>query len=121
MKIFSILFIATLFISCGSQKEVVQTTTTTTTETVEETIDQADMNYRVVGIVRENTEGCAFCIETEIAPGEIKFLYAVNLEDQFKKEGTKIKFDYALSRAMLPEGCKAEMTVSVTDVTRLRN
>ena len=128
MKILSLIFISTLFISCGTQKEVTENIESSSTEeavveeaVTEEVIDQTSENYRVIGIVRENSKGCDFCVETEIAPGEFKFLYVVNLEDQYKSDGQKIKFDYALSRAMIPEGCSAEMTVSISDVTRLRN
>lgn len=124
MKTMLIIPLTALFFSCGTQKEIVDGSNGENGEEVvtENSGEQTeiDENYRIIGTVHL-AEGCGVYIEAETAPGEMKKLYPVNLEDEFKVEAAKIKFDYALSRAMLPEGCDADMTVSVTDVTRLRN
>lgn len=125
MKTLFIIPLTSLIFSCGTQKELVDQSAQGDQEVpveVEDNIDPAnnDGNYRVIGTVHL-AEGCGVYIEAETSPGELQKLYPVNLEDQFKVEAAKIKFDYALSRAMLPEGCDADLTVSVTDVTRLRD
>jgi hypothetical protein len=122
--VFIIPFAAILF-ACGTEKEVAEVTVVEeNTESAELQLEGAEEetieNYRIIGTVHL-AEGCGAYIEAEVTPGEMKKLYPVNLEDQFKVESARIKFEYALSRAMLPEGCDAEMTVSVTDVTRIRN
>jgi hypothetical protein len=124
MKTLIIISLTSLFFSCGTQKEVAnnasgdQGTPTENQNPDDPTLNNG--NYRVIGVVHLD-KGCGAYIEAEIAPGEMKKLYPVNLEEAFKVEAAKIKFDYALSRAMLPDGCDADMTVTVSDVTRLRN
>lgn len=122
MKTLFFIPITAMFLSCGTQKEVANGTSEGENTEVQTTVEEPnqDGNYRIIGVVHLE-DGCGAYIDAEVTPGEMKKLYPVNLEDQFKVEGAKIKFDYALSRAMVPEGCIPDMTVSVSDVTRLRN
>ncbi|MDX2362851.1 MAG: hypothetical protein QNK23_18720 [Crocinitomicaceae bacterium] len=123
MKLLLYISIVAFTTSCASQREVQpfnhDASDQMTSETEEVVSETTTNNHQVVGIVRQDSKGCAFCVETEITPGEFKFLYVVNLEEDFKEDGTKIQFDFALSRAMQPEGCLADMVVTITDVTRL--
>lgn len=73
--------------------------------------DMMDMQ----GTVRLNRPGCPVSID--MVKGDLfTTLYPVNLDRQYYKEGLKIKFSYAPSRAASPESCTADMVVSVSDV-----
>ncbi len=77
-------------------------------------------NYRYIGTVHLTEGGCGIYIDALTGPDTYKKLYPINLDEQFKVEGARIKFDYELSRAMMPSGCDADFTVTVSDVTRMR-
>lgn len=75
---------------------------------------------RLVGKVRiGERDGCPFYLET-YEDGRSLTMYPVNLDDKFKIEGVKIKFDYTPSRAMQPENCSVDKVVSLNNVTPLR-
>ena len=121
-----------LMLACGNQKAAVNesatSTGTTHTEeitqeenenTVQETstMDNRDVN-RVVGIVHVSDE-CPLWIE-EVGSGNEFNFYPVNLDEMYQKEGMRIRFSYAQSKAPSPANCKINMVVSVDNVTRLR-
>lgn len=134
------LFIATLtalsLASCGSQKavtgskeveksvEVVETAAEDIQENVEEMDTTASQtrigdNYRIVGVIHVNDDPCGAYIEAQEKDGMVK-MYPVNLEDKYKKDGLRVKFDYTLSRAMQPAGCSVDKVIAVRDFTVLR-
>lgn len=125
----SILYIActSMFFSCGSQKEVVSGTDAHTDEVEQNTekmpidsmVDVPEEKERILGIVHLD-ENCGAYIEAMISSEETKRMYPVNLDAQYKTEDTRIKFYYELSRGMIPNGCMVDMTVSVSDVSRMR-
>lgn len=114
MRFSVIIFSAILLTACGSSKNSIKKV-----KPKEET-SNTPKNNRVIGIVREQSKGCGFCIQTEIEPGVTKFLFPLNLEDTFKQEGTKIKFEFAINRKLKPSGCTADLVVKVYDVSRMR-
>jgi hypothetical protein len=121
MKSLILASVAFFAISCASQKEVTENTPIKKTEDRVAIPDnnQIDPNH-TVGTVHLDPDGCGAYIEVLISGEEKKLLYPVNLEDSMKMEFNKIEFDYALSRAPIPSGCKVDMTVSVSNVKRLK-
>lgn len=63
-------------------------------------------------------EKCPFFIET-FENGQMVRMYPVNLADEFKKQGCKIRFTYLPSRAMQPSECQVDKVVVVENVERL--
>jgi hypothetical protein len=118
MRFLVIILSVLVLTACGTSKEVNKQNAETNQES--ETTTTSSTNHRVIGIVRENCKGCGYCLETETEPGVIKFLHPLNLDLSFLKEGTKIKFDFAINRKMKPADCKADFIVKVYDVTRIR-
>lgn len=49
---------------------------------------------------------------------EFYTIYPINLERAFQKDGLYIRFNYTISRAMSPEGCKTDGVVSVENVEK---
>lgn len=100
--------------ACSNQKNTnaVATASNTTTETTSE-------NYRIIGVVHVSDTGCKLYIDAQEKDKKVK-MYPVNLDEKFQKEGMRLKFDYAASRAPLPDGCDAAQVVSVSDVTPMR-
>jgi hypothetical protein len=45
-------------------------------------------------------------------------IYPINLERAFQKDGLYIRFNYTISRAMSPEGCKTDGVVSLENVEK---
>jgi hypothetical protein len=71
------------------------------------------------GIVYVSLKGCPVLIETEIN-GETMRLYPVNLDEEYKKDGLRISFTFAPSRAMQPEGCTLiDRVVSIENVLKI--
>lgn len=75
-----------------------------------------------VGIIHVNENQCPIYIETSEALNPGKTLpfhtaYPLNLKDNMKKKGLKVKFSYTSSRAMLPEGCGADMVIQLDAIT----
>jgi hypothetical protein len=64
-------------------------------------------------------EKCPFFIET-FENGQMVRMYPVNLADEFKKHGSKIRFTYIPSRAMQPNECMVEKVVVVDNVELLK-
>lgn len=101
-------------VSCKTEEEAVTTT-------IEEQVEKpAELTNRLVGIVHISEEGCPVEIEAKMNSGEMMALYPIDLEDKYKVEGMRIRFTYAASKAPQPAGCSAKMTISLSDVTRLR-
>lgn len=91
-----IMFFALFLFACGTQKN-----------------SKLESNQSR-GIV-ELSEHCTI-IHSEIE-GKPITMYPVNIEDKFKKEGLKIQFDFALSRAAQPTNCIVDRVVSVSNVS----
>jgi hypothetical protein len=118
-----------VLVSCASMKEkraakqaakapVEQVVTEVANEnalpTQERPMSEEDM-MDMQGTVRLNRPGCPVSID--MIKGDLfTTLYPVNLDRQYYKEGLKIKFNYAPSRAPSPESCTADMVVAVSEV-----
>ena len=111
----SVLFLA---LACGNQKEIMQEK-----EAIEEEIEvvteETNGNSRVVGVVHVSETECPLYIETRLKDSTAN-MYPMNLEEKYKKEGMRLKFNYALSRGQQPENCDIDFVVSMTDVTLMR-
>lgn len=70
-----------------------------------------------IGIVHINENSCPLYIAVENPKENFSKLYPVNLKDNMKKKGLKVKFSYSLSRAMLPEGCDADAVIQIEEIT----
>ncbi len=117
MKHIIVLGILIFTFACGSHKE-----STHETEAIEEEIIDANdtsENYRVVGIVHVSETECPLYIEAREKDKTIN-LYPMNLDEKYKKEGMKLKFEYAISKGAMPANCNADLVVSLTDVTLMR-
>jgi hypothetical protein len=101
--LFSVLFFS---ISCSTQKEIIENGTF-----------ESEAVQIVKGTVYISEEGCPVFITAKIDGALVK-MYPVNLEEQFKIDGLKIKFSFNLSRAMQPENCKVDKVVSLENVTK---
>ncbi len=101
--LFSVLFFS---ISCSTQKEIIENGT----------FDSEAVQI-VKGTVYISKEGCPVFITAKI-DGVLVKMYPVNLEEQFKIDGLKIKFSFNLSRAMQPENCEVDKVVSLENVTK---
>jgi len=101
--LFSVLFFS---ISCSTQKEIIENRTF-----------ESEAVQIVKGTVYISEEGCPVFITAKIDGALVK-MYPVNLEEQFKIDGLKIKFSFNLSRAMQPENCKVDKVVSLENVTK---
>lgn len=94
--------------SCGAEKEALTNT------------GPLPEDLRLVGKVRiGEKDACPFYLET-FEGGKSITMYPVDLDDTYKIEGVKIKFDYTPSRAMQPENCIVDKVVSLNNVTLLR-
>lgn len=90
--------------SCGTKKEVPVTIG-----------EQQEVNQPMVeGIVHIGIkeEDCAFYIQ--LTDGSC--VYPVNLDETLRKEGTRIKFSFTPSRAMLPQGCESCRAVVIDQI-----
>ncbi len=113
--VLSVLFIAT---ACGNQKETMQEKEAVESE-IETVTEETSENYRVVGIVHTSETDCPIYIETRLKDSTVN-MYPMNLEEKYKRDGMRLKFDYALSRGAQPENCDVDMVVSMSDVTLMR-
>lgn len=120
--------LALMAFACGNQKETTQETDAIkdeieeTTEVVEETVEEVQEeaeNYRVVGVVHVSETDCPLIIEARNQTDTI-MMYPMNLEEKYKKEGTRIKFTYTKSRGQQPENCDVDMVVALADLTLMR-
>jgi hypothetical protein len=117
----SILLLSVLFLAaaCGNRKETMQEIDSVEEE-IEEAVEEAQENYRVIGIVHIDEPDCPIYLETKLKDKTV-MMYPMNLEEKYKNEGMKLKFDYALSRGQQPENCDIiDMVVSMSDVTLMR-
>jgi hypothetical protein len=90
--------------SCGSKKQVPVTIG-----------EQQDANQPMVeGIVHIGTkeEDCTLYIQ--LTDGSC--VYPVNLDETLHKEGTRVKFSFTPSRAMLPQGCESCRAVVIDQI-----
>jgi hypothetical protein len=72
--------------------------------------------------VHLNNNGCPYYIEiNKCLVSKIEYLgktiYPIQLDDKFKKEGLKLKFNLNLSRAMSPTDCQIDYVVSLENVS----
>ena len=126
MRTFIIFLSSLIVLSCGNHKKITEEETrdkkTDNTDTVnnEDPKDSTDSTAtkRVLGIVHTPAEGCPYYIET--TSGKSLTLYPVNLIEKYQVEGLLLKFDYTLSRAQQPEGCKVDMVVYFDEVDVMR-
>ncbi len=73
------------------------------------------------GVVHLNEAGCPFYIEitgafSKSTIQEYQTIYPVNLDKKYQKSGLSLRFNYAVSRAMSPEGCQTDAIVSLSEV-----
>jgi len=91
-------------LSCGTKKQVPVTIG-----------EQQEVNQPMVeGIVHIGTkeEDCALYIQ--LTDGSC--VYPVNLDEALRKEGTRVKFSFTPSRAMLPQGCESCRAVVIDQI-----
>ncbi len=84
--------------------------------------DQSKGSTIYTGTVHLNNNGCHYYIEiNKCLVSNIEFLgktiYPIQLDDKFKKEGVKLKFNLSLSRAMSPSDCQVDYVVSLENVS----
>lgn len=77
------------------------------------------------GVVHLNENNCPMYIEIigvmdKSTLIEHQTIYPVNLEKKFQKKGLQLQFNYALSRAISPEGCQTDAVVSLSEVQVIR-
>lgn len=143
MKVLVISSVIALAASCGSTKETTENVRDVEheqkleqVESTGNTNNQEDVNNEristenedskrpnnegIAGTVRLTETGCLVHIEVIQANNKMITMYPVNLAEEFKIDHAAILFDYNPSRAMQPEGCDADMTVTVTNVKRIR-
>ncbi len=81
--------------------------------------DKGDEMIEVQGVVRLNRPGCPVSID--MTNGDLfSTVYPVNLDKQYMKEGLKLKFNFAPSRAPSPESCAVDMVVSLSNVVIIK-
>lgn len=72
-------------------------------------------NPSIDGNVIMSDSNCVL-IEAMITPKDTQLFYPINLEEKYQTEGMKITFEFSYSRAMLPAGCPADYSVSITKI-----
>lgn len=112
MKLFVAIACVLMMASCKTSENMVQGNTTSVGEST-----QSDA--KISGKVFVSYKGCPAIIETMVDGNSVK-MYPVNLPDEFKMDGLKIKFNFAPSKAMQPEGCTLiDQVVSVENVEKI--
>jgi hypothetical protein len=103
VKLISLSSLLILFSSCCTQKELVQ----------------AD-SLNCQGIVHLSENGCPFYVEiTSSTQDGISVggkIYPVELKDNYKKKGLKLKFNATVSRAPSPIDCAVDGVAILTDI-----
>ncbi len=113
MKSLLISLMVVLLISSCKSVEVVATEN-------KEVMEEVSQDDTVSGVVYVGIKGCPILIIVDTGTDQ-KRLYPINLNQEFKIDGTKISFNYVPSRAMQPEGCTLiDMVVSVENVKKTR-
>ena len=133
MKLLPFLFALCILTSCGNRQNTVESASSTGNENQpvefadasttasenEPEVSVMPIDTRIVGTVHVSDSGCPLYIDAINGDKKSK-MYPVNLNENLKKEGMRIKFSYALSRAPHPAECDAEQVVTVSDVTPYR-
>jgi len=70
------------------------------------------------GTIHLTDGGCGIYIDAKVNGTGVR-LYPIDLDERFKKEGIKIEFSHALSRAPQPEGCLVDHVVTITSAKRI--
>ncbi len=128
MKFIPILFAAVILSACGTQKDQAEAIVVEVEETVEETTEQVEdvmedestvvHEMHAKGEVIVNDSSCPVMIVCVNDKGEKLKLYPINLEQQFRINGTELEFDYRFSRAPQPSGCSVDMVVTVHNISQ---
>jgi hypothetical protein len=85
--------------------------------------DQSKVTTIYTGTVHLNNNGCPYyieinqCLVSNLSYYLGKTIYPIQLDDKFKKEGLKLKFNLTVSRAMSPADCKIDYVVSLENVS----
>lgn len=81
--------------------------------------ESTQVDERLSGKVFVSYKGCPAIIETMVDGNSVK-MYPVNLQDEFKQDGLKIKFTFTPSKAPQPEGCTLiDMVVAIENVEKI--
>ena len=125
-------FVLSLLFSCAVPNEAIEGTGTPLPEKdpniiVDDPLIPVDKAGRpmnqaetidLVAVVRIDKKGCPFYLE--VIEGDLYFTaYAVNFPDNLKKEGKRVKFEYAPSKGPSPEGCSASKVISVSNLSEI--
>lgn len=113
MKYLSILALALIIFSCKVGEEIVEAQDQV--EDVAETVEDT----RVIGLVHTSPTGCPYFIEAKTDDGPLK-MYPINLEDKFKVDGLRLKFNYNVVKASQPAGCDTDIAVELIEPTAYR-
>ena len=102
---------------CAERKAAEDVVMVNSTEIVNESLN--DFKTDGFGIVKNSKDACIYIDASIKIEGVVKnkTLYPVNLDEKFQKNGSKINFDFTLSRAMQPSGCDVDYVVSVSNVS----
>jgi hypothetical protein len=91
----------------------------TSEEIVEsESLEVKIENYRIVGIVVTSDECPVYIDATE--DGNSIRIFPINLDERFKVNGMRLKFDYKEVTEKIPLNCTADKVVELNDVTPVR-
>ncbi len=104
LRVVMIGLVSMLSLACGTKK------------------NNAELNgFMAQGIVKVSAKpgDCALWISSSKAEGGTGF-YPVNLEEQFKKDGLKVAFNFNPSRAPLPENCERLQAIVISEVKVLK-
>jgi hypothetical protein len=102
-----VLFLLLIY-SCGSTKN--------------QNSNQTKVTTIYTGTVHLNNNGCPYYIEiNKCLVSNLEYLgktiYPIQLDDKFKKDGLKLKFNFTVSRAMSPTDCQVDYVVSLENVS----
>lgn len=113
MKYLGIIALSVIFTSCKIGAEIVDAE-----DQVEESAETVE-DLKVVGLVHISETGCPFFIEALTEDGTLK-MYPINLDDKFKVNGLKLKFEYHVVKASQPAECDTDIAVELIDPTAYR-
>lgn len=111
MKFSLVTFIFFILCSCITSKQ-----------TKKDTI-QSDDFAPIIGKIHLNESRCPYYIEVEqVLVSNLSFylgkkLYPIQLEEKYKKNGIKLKFNLTLSRAPSPADCQIDYVVSLSNTS----
>jgi hypothetical protein len=117
------LIVVSLFLislcSCCASRKASENKMSNVEETQTEVMTEIKADIRYVGTVHVAETGCPLWIEVKDSANVFN-VYPVNLEDKFKNEGMRLRFNMITSRAPQPQGCSVQHAVVVSEVTLLR-